>query len=82
MGRTFAFWSPKSNTPRALYFFSNLTLRSGVTIPPRLRNALVAFFTRLNASFDSEQLKGQRWLLHRGTNLTTLTSAAGSDRPG
>ncbi|SRR6266851_5816840 len=47
---TCAVWSVKSNAPRALYFLFNFSFLLGGTPSERLRNAPVAFRTRLNAS--------------------------------
>ena len=49
---TCAVRSVKSNAPRVLYFLSNFSLLSGSTasLAEKLRNAPVAFRTRLNAS--------------------------------
>jgi hypothetical protein len=47
---TCAVWSVKSNAPRALYLLFNFSFLLGGTPSERLRNAPVAFRTRLNAS--------------------------------
>ena len=54
--QTCAVCSQKSKRPRDLYLCPNSSFRSGGTSSPRQRNAPVAFFTRLNESFDRHLL--------------------------